>query len=71
LHQHPPLPEEFSIGENCIIEKAIIDEHAYIGNKVRLINKDKLDTFDGDGVYIRDGIIIVTTGTKLPDGYTL
>jgi len=71
LHQHPPLPKEFSIGENCIIERAIIDEHTYIGNKVRLINKDKRETFDGDGVYIRDGIIIVTTGTELPDGYIL
>lgn len=71
LHQYPPLPEEFSIGENCIIEKAIIDEHTYIGNKVCLINKNKRERFDGNGVYIRDGIIIVTSGTKLPDGYLL
>ncbi len=71
LHQHPPLPAEFSIGENCIIEKTIIDEHTKIGNHVRLINKDKLHKFDGDGVYIRDGIIIVTTGSELPDGFSL
>lgn len=71
LHQHPPLPEDFSIGENCIIEKAIIDEHTQIGNGVKLINKDRLKTFDGDGIFIRDGIIIVTTGAKIPDGFTL
>lgn len=71
LHQTPPLPEEFSIGENCVIEKAIIDEHTYIGNRVKLVNKDNLKTYDGDGIFIRDGIIIVTTGTKLPDGYVL
>jgi glucose-1-phosphate adenylyltransferase len=71
LHQHPPLPQNFTIGDNCMIEKAIIDEHTCIGNNVRLINKDKLDTYDGEGVCIRDGIIIVTTGSQLPDNFTL
>lgn len=70
-HQHPPLPEKFSIGENCVIEKAIIDEHTLIGNRVRLVNEKNLDQYDGDGISIRDGIIIVQTGTKLPDGFTL
>lgn len=70
-HQHPPLPKEFTIGENCLIEKAIIDEHTFIGNNVKLINKDNLQKYDGDGVYIRDGVIIVTSGTHLPDGFTL
>jgi glucose-1-phosphate adenylyltransferase len=71
LHQHPPLPAEFSIGEDCIIEKAIIDEHTKIGNNVQLVNKDKHQKFDGDGVYIRDGVIIVTTGAQLPDNFIL
>ena len=71
LHQHPPLPAQFTIGENCVIEKAIIDEHTCIGNKVRLVNEKKLQTYDGDGVCIRDGIIIVTSGTSLPDGFVL
>lgn len=71
LHQHPPLPKEFFIGEDCIIEKTIIDEHTKIGNRVQLVNKDKLQKFDGNGVFIRDGIIIVTTGTELPDNFTL
>ena len=71
LHQHPPLPQNFTIGDNCVIEKVIIDEHTCIGNNVRLINKDKLDTYDGEGICIRDGIIIVTTGSQLPDNFTL
>ncbi len=71
LHQHPPLPQNFTIGENCLIEKAIIDEHTCIGNRVQLINKDNLETYDGDGICIRDGIIIVTTGTQLPDNFIL
>ncbi len=70
-HQNPPLPDELIIGEHCRIEKAIIDEHAHIGNHVHLLNKEGLQTYDGNGVYIREGIIIVTSGTKLPDGFVL
>lgn len=65
------LPDQFSIGENCLIEKAILDEHVKIGNNVQLINKDNLTTYDGPGIFIRDGIIIVASGTTLPDGFTL
>lgn len=61
----------FSIGENCLIERTIIDEYAQIGNNVRLINKNRVEKMDGDGIYIRDGIIIVTTGTSIPDGFIL
>jgi glucose-1-phosphate adenylyltransferase len=71
LHQDLLLPNEFAIGENCTIEKAIIDEHTLIGNNVQLTNKDNLQKYDGDGIYIRDGVIIVTTGTRIPDGFSL
>lgn len=64
-------PHEYSIGENCVLEKVILDEHASIGNNVQLTNKDNLQKFDGDGIFIRDGIIIVTSGTKVPDGFIL
>jgi glucose-1-phosphate adenylyltransferase len=67
-----PIPKDFAIGENCLIEKAIIDEHVWIGNRVKLINKDKKEQYDsGLGVFIRDGIIIVTAGTRLPDNFEL
>ncbi len=65
------LPAKLQIGEHCIIRKALIDNHVFIGNGVQLINKDNLETYDSDGVYIRDGIIIVNRGTSLPDGYIL
>ena len=70
-HKSEPLSKEFSIGENCIIEKAIIDEFVEIKNDVKLINKKKLTQYDGDGIYIRQGIIIVPSGTHLPDGFEL
>lgn len=59
-----------TIGAHCLIEKAIIDEDTHIGNHVTLVNKKQLKNFDGDGIFIRDGIIIVTSGTSLPDGFT-
>ncbi|HNA61595.1 MAG TPA: sugar phosphate nucleotidyltransferase [Rhabdochlamydiaceae bacterium] len=71
LHQHPPLPSSFQIGENCLIEKAIIDEHAFIGDNVRLINEKNLQSHDGEGLCICDGIIIVQAGTTIPSGFTL
>lgn len=61
--------EDYSVGENCLIEKTIIDEHVQIGNNVQLINRDKHQHFDGEGIFVRDGIIIVTAGTKLPNGF--
>lgn len=62
---------EYSIGKNCLIKKAIIDQNVIIGDNVKLTNAENLDTYDGDGIYIRDGIIIVTSGTTLPDNFTL
>lgn len=62
---------DYGIGENCLIEKAIIDEHVSLGNRVKLTNAENLQTYDGKGVFIRDGIIIVTAGTRLPDDFTL
>lgn len=59
------------IGKFCQIQKAIIDEHCQIGNHVQLLNRNNLQHYDGDGIYIRDGIIIVSHGTSLPDYFTL
>lgn len=70
-HQSPPLPQHFTIGERCLLDKVIVDEHTQIGNHVQLINKNHLQHYDGDGIYIRDGIIVVTTGTTLPDHFIL
>lgn len=62
---------ELSIGENCRIERAIIDENAHIGNNVTLINESGRENFDGDGVYIRDGIIIVAANARVKDNFKL
>lgn len=73
---HPPhtsssLPKELTIGRNVHISRAIIEKNTCIGDHVTLTNARQLDHFNSDGVYIRDGIIIVARGTTLPDNYKL
>jgi len=63
--------EHLIIGRDCTIRKAIIDEDTIIGNHVSLVNHRGLDHYDGEGIFIRDGIIIVASGTKVADGFVL
>lgn len=64
--------ESFSVGENCLIVKAIVDENVTIGNHVQLVNLEQHNHFDAShGILIREGIIIVPRGSKIPDHFTL
>lgn len=65
------LPEQLHIGENCVIQKTILDKHTHLGRGVQLINKNRLAHYDGGEVFIRDGIIVVPRGVSLPDGFIL
>lgn len=70
-HYSSVLPESFEIGENCVIRKAIIDKNVRLGRDVQLVNKEGLSHYDGDKVYIREGIIVVAKGADIPDGFVL
>ncbi len=59
----------FYIGKQCTINNAIIDEDVIIGDHVQLINQKKLTHYDGDGIFLRDGIFIVTKGAVLPSHF--
>jgi glucose-1-phosphate adenylyltransferase len=58
------------IGEETIINRAIIDKNARIGSGVRLVNEAKILEADGENnsYYIRDGIIIVPKNAVIKDG---
>ena len=58
-----------TVGDRCKLKGVILDEYAQIGHDVELINHKNLDHYDGDGIFIRDKIIIVASGKKIPDGY--
>ena len=46
------------IGHNCTIRNAIIDKGARIGNNVVLDPAGKPANWEGQGVYIRDGVLV-------------
>jgi glucose-1-phosphate adenylyltransferase len=58
------------IGQNTIVRRAIIDKNARIGDNVQLVNRDNVETRDGENgcYYIREGIIIVPKNATIADG---
>jgi glucose-1-phosphate adenylyltransferase len=58
------------IGEETVINRAIIDKNARIGSGVRLLNEARVIHADGESgtYYIREGIIIVPKNAVIRDG---
>jgi len=63
-----PAGVPFGIGRNCVIDHAIIDKNACIGDGVVITPEGKPNHFDGPNYYIRDGIVIVPKNTQIPAG---
>lgn len=60
------------IGDGSVIENAIVDKNCRIGRNVKIVPRPGLEpNCDINGVYIRDGIIVVPKESVLPDGWTL
>lgn len=59
------------VGPGSVLKNVILDEGVKIGARVKLVNKDACNHYDGDGIFIRDGITIVQAGTTIPDGFEL
>ncbi|MDG2254607.1 MAG: glucose-1-phosphate adenylyltransferase [Opitutaceae bacterium] len=58
---------DIGIGMNCEIKNAIIDKGARIGHNVKLIPGGKLDGYSKEGIFVRDGIILVGKNAVVPD----
>ncbi len=59
---------KIGIGKNCEIKNAIIDKNASIGNNCKLSPEGKPDKWDEiDGLFVRDGVLIVMKDAKIPD----
>jgi glucose-1-phosphate adenylyltransferase len=56
------------IGAESVIENAIVDKNARIGRGVRIVNRDGTKEKDGNGYFIREGIVIVAKNGIIPDG---
>ena len=62
----PPV----GIGSESTVRRAIIDKNARIGNKVLILNKDRVEEANREdqGFYIRSGIVVVLKNAVIPDG---
>jgi glucose-1-phosphate adenylyltransferase len=47
------------VGPDAMLDRVIVDKNARIGEGVRLVNERNIQDVDGDGYYIRSGIIVV------------
>jgi glucose-1-phosphate adenylyltransferase len=63
----PPL----GIGARCVIEGAIIDKNARIGDAVVISPEGKPENVDGDNYFIRDGVVVVPKGSVIPPGTSI
>ncbi|HEX3693857.1 MAG TPA: glucose-1-phosphate adenylyltransferase [Polyangia bacterium] len=60
----PPI----GVGAETVIENAIIDKNARIGRGVKIVNAEGIKEADGDGYFIREGIVIVPKNGVIADG---
>jgi glucose-1-phosphate adenylyltransferase len=61
---HPRL----GIGRDVVLDRVIVDKNARIGDGAHLVNEAGVRHLDGDGYYIRDGIIIVPKDGIIREG---
>jgi glucose-1-phosphate adenylyltransferase len=47
------------IGRDVVLDRVIVDKNARIGDEAKLVNEKGVEEVDGDGYYIRGGVIIV------------
>jgi len=66
----PPAPGSppLGIGRNAVIDGAIIDKNARIGDGVVITPEGKPANVDGGSYYIRDGVVVVPKGAVISDG---
>jgi len=61
---HPPI----GIGRNSVIDRAIIDKNARIGESVVITPDGKAPNVDNTNYYIRDGVVVIPKNATIPDG---
>jgi glucose-1-phosphate adenylyltransferase len=57
-----------AIGRDCVIEKAIIDKNARIGDGVQILDRNRERDVETDNWVLREGIVIVPKDAVIPPG---
>lgn len=63
-----PNVSTMGIGARCVIKNAILDKNCSIGDDVRIQGGPHLEDTETDTYAIRDGIIVIKKGAKIPNG---
>jgi glucose-1-phosphate adenylyltransferase len=58
----------FSVGDNSVIDNAILDKDCRVGANVQIVNKSKVQVGEGKNFVIREGIVVIPKGAIVPDG---
>ncbi|MBA2669054.1 MAG: glucose-1-phosphate adenylyltransferase [Gemmatimonadetes bacterium] len=61
-------PARPGIGAGTRIECAIVDRNASVGQNCVIANSEGVSEGEGPGFYIRDGIVVITKNSEIPDG---
>ena len=56
------------VGRDAVLDRTIVDKNARIGDGAKLVNERGIENADGDGYFIRGGIIIVPKGGVVKPG---
>ncbi len=67
LNRHHGLPD-LGVGDDSIVERAILDKDCRIGANVQIVNRHNVSQAEGDNYVIRDGIVVIPNGAVVPDG---
>jgi glucose-1-phosphate adenylyltransferase len=59
------------IGRDVVLDRVIVDKNARIGDGARLVNQAGVKEADGDGYYIRGGVIVVPKDGVIKAGLTI
>jgi glucose-1-phosphate adenylyltransferase len=59
------------IGRDVVLDRVIVDKNARIGDGARLLNEAGVVQADGDGYYIRDGVVIVPKDGVIKPGQSV
>jgi glucose-1-phosphate adenylyltransferase len=69
LSQSASSQPAMGVGKNCVIDRAIIDKNARIGNGVVITPEGKSADVDADNYFIRDGIVVIPKNAVIPAGF--
>jgi glucose-1-phosphate adenylyltransferase len=66
INSEKGLPS-IGIGEDSLVQNAILDHNVRIGRNVRIVNQQGRENYDGPDFTIRDGIAVIHKNATLPD----